>query len=437
MSGEERRSVTVSSSSNSHSGRRPVKIWNANRNVRKALVVGTYEEFLRKGREKLSVSIGEPLRIVLESDGTQVEDGEYFQTLPENTIFIVLRPGENWAPAGEDIVSQVVSTIPKIVCETLAALGLQEEIPSWKIMDNKGKITVVLHWEKDHPPGQPPSLQVGPGGSSSVSRVTSRQSSTCSTIAQGGPRLLGVHTRGASQRSVSGSVNSTPCLSRDNSRNSAGSGPQVGTQQNNMHVQTSFDSGFSVHSYLGKDSKRETVMNEVYKKGLSGNATSQPTPLVTVINADSEQVGAKGTTSGSGTYLCTRPIISGAPSPRQLSRQGSSIESSTVHTHTVECAGSARLHQPVTSHSRGSPTSNECDFHCCSLHAGHVNNHSSHKNATTSPVQAEEGKRTLPKGAHVRFDVESLGAGVTANSKCNFATETAFYRSDLHFKSHF
>ena len=54
----------------------------------------------------------------------------------------------------------VVSTIPKIVCETLAALGLQEEIPSWKIMDNKGKITVVLHWEKEHPPGQPPSLQV-------------------------------------------------------------------------------------------------------------------------------------------------------------------------------------------------------------------------------------------------------------------------------------
>ena len=58
------------------------------------------------GREKLCVNVGEPVRIVLESDGTQVEDGEYFQTLPENTIFIVLRPGECWAPAGEDIVSQ-------------------------------------------------------------------------------------------------------------------------------------------------------------------------------------------------------------------------------------------------------------------------------------------------------------------------------------------
>ena len=127
------------------------------------------------------MNVGESVRIVLETDGTQVEDGEYFQTLPENTIFIVLRSGEAWAPPGEtDIVSQggiqftgsiikvymysiaVVSTIPKIVCETLAALGLQEEIPSWKIMDNKGKITVVLHWEKEHPPGQPPSLQVTP-----------------------------------------------------------------------------------------------------------------------------------------------------------------------------------------------------------------------------------------------------------------------------------
>ena len=30
--------------------RRPVKVWNANRNIKKALVVGTYDEFLRKGK---------------------------------------------------------------------------------------------------------------------------------------------------------------------------------------------------------------------------------------------------------------------------------------------------------------------------------------------------------------------------------------------------
>ena len=53
-------------------GRRPVKIWNAARTVRKALVVSTYEEFHRKGREKLGLGKVEPIRVVLESDGTQV-----------------------------------------------------------------------------------------------------------------------------------------------------------------------------------------------------------------------------------------------------------------------------------------------------------------------------------------------------------------------------
>jgi len=406
---QERRGLGGDPRGHSHPPRRPVKVWSASRAVRKALVVGAYDEFLRKGREKLCVGVSEPVRVVLESDGTQVEDGEYFQTLPENTIFILLRPGEAWAPAGEDIVSQVVSTIPKIVCETLAALGLQEEIPSWKIMDNKGKITVVLHWEKEHPLGQPPALQVG--NSSSVSRVTSRQSSTCSTIA-GGPRLLGVHSRGPS-RGAGSSVSSTPCLSRDNSRNS-----NSGQQQNSM-VQTSFDSGYGMHSYLGKDGKREALIGEVYKKG---SAAAAQAPTVTVINADSEPVGTKAAEARAGAtqgaFLGSRPIISGAPSPRQLSRQGSSVESSAVHTHTVECSGGAhRLHQPALApHSRGSPTSNECDFHCCSLHAGTA----THKTVATSPIQAEDGKRSLPKGAHVRFDVENLGA---SNSKCNFATK--------------
>ena len=43
---------------------------------------------------------------------------------------------------------------------------------------------------------------------------------------------------------------------------------------------------------------------------------------------------------------------------------------------------------------------------------------------SVAAFQAEEGKRSLPKGAHVRFDVENLGA---SNSKCkqgnSFATD--------------
>ena len=53
-------------------GRRPVKVWNAARTIRKALVVATYEEFQRKGREKIGLNPSEPVRVVLEGDGTQV-----------------------------------------------------------------------------------------------------------------------------------------------------------------------------------------------------------------------------------------------------------------------------------------------------------------------------------------------------------------------------
>ena len=49
-----------------------MKVWNAARTIRKALVVSTYEEFQRKGREKVGLSPSEPVRVVLESDGTQV-----------------------------------------------------------------------------------------------------------------------------------------------------------------------------------------------------------------------------------------------------------------------------------------------------------------------------------------------------------------------------
>ena len=132
-------------------------------------------------------------------------------------------------------------------------------------------------------------------------------------------------------------VTSTPCLSRDNSRNSnsgqvlSGVGEvMIKDKQQNSMVQTSFDSGYGMHSYMqqAKEGKREALIGEVYKK--QGGAAP---PQVTVINADSEQntnsmsakpsSGANGGGSSflGGTGLCTRPIISGAPSPRQLSRQ--------------------------------------------------------------------------------------------------------------------
>lgn len=59
---------------------------------------------LVSGKEKLGVPQNENVSLVLESDGTQVEDGEYFKTLGNNTILLLLRHGERWCPTGVDII---------------------------------------------------------------------------------------------------------------------------------------------------------------------------------------------------------------------------------------------------------------------------------------------------------------------------------------------
>ncbi len=81
-----------------------MKVWNAARTVRKSLVVSSYDELQRKGRDKLGLGKVEPVRIVTEADGTQVDDPDYFGVLPDNSVFLFLRPGEIWHPVTTDSV---------------------------------------------------------------------------------------------------------------------------------------------------------------------------------------------------------------------------------------------------------------------------------------------------------------------------------------------
>ena len=52
------------------------------------------------GREKLNYPPDKAVYVVLEEDGTEVDEEEYFQTLPENTLLILLYVGEKWSPFG-------------------------------------------------------------------------------------------------------------------------------------------------------------------------------------------------------------------------------------------------------------------------------------------------------------------------------------------------
>ncbi|OAD61987.1 hypothetical protein WN48_06757 [Eufriesea mexicana] len=312
-----------------------------------------------EGKEKLGVPQNENVSVVLESDGTQVEDGEYFKTLANNTILLLLRHGERWCPTGVDIIragniftaststltstrtqrqsdfnddnndaSQrmpAISAIPKIVCETIHALELHDETPSWKIMDNKGRVTVVLHWD---------------------------QRSSTSSQAQQQQKGQDVQTSKYS-----------PTKKTDLS----------GSQRPPLVIQTSLDN-------LNYGGKLGHLAADV-------GPSRYTSPHITVINHD-DMVRERDYFFISSSFHSVEPIH--ARFPGRLVKQGTnSFDSTTIHIHTPECSN--HIHQPVVRN--GSPVngadggaSGECDFHCCALHE-EGRRIAVHKSVATSPIQ--------------------------------------------------
>ncbi|XP_047501271.1 uncharacterized protein LOC125047186 isoform X2 [Penaeus chinensis] len=357
-------------------GKRPYKVWDSGRQVRKGLVVSSFNELIEKGREKLD--LGEVrIKVVLEADGTQVEDPEYFCTLPENTVFLLLRQGEHWYPAGVEVLRQAITAIPKIVCETIYSLGLHDEAPVWKIMDHYGKITVVLSWDPSHR---------GDRHASSSPRKPSAASAR--VIVSGvGESTIQRHEYLVAQSSIGSTPSPAPTISLSGAKSP---------------VPAASAAGQVVHGTVTtilRDGKKETLINDV---GPSAAAPTAPLHQATVINHDSDP---KSSYMAGGTGAAAAAAVVG-----RLSRQGSSVDSShsaTVHIHTPECCVYGHPHTPQP-RTRASPTGEqaECDFHCCSLHEGggriQVN-----KAVATSPVQegasatqtasqSQKGVRFLP-----------------------------------------
>ena len=106
---------------------KPFKVWNYDRSVRKAVSALSLAELLEKGRYFVAVRnlwlnqhlvvklltlyfcvcvqgqkklgcVGD-VTVVLEEDGTEVDEDDYFQSIERNTVFLFLLPGEGWSPA--------------------------------------------------------------------------------------------------------------------------------------------------------------------------------------------------------------------------------------------------------------------------------------------------------------------------------------------------
>ncbi|KAH8362342.1 hypothetical protein KR200_000324, partial [Drosophila serrata] len=65
------------------------------RNIKKAVCASSLEEIRSKVAEKFEKSDHLPT-IHLDSDGTEIDDEEYFRTLDENTELVAVFPGEHW-----------------------------------------------------------------------------------------------------------------------------------------------------------------------------------------------------------------------------------------------------------------------------------------------------------------------------------------------------
>lgn len=77
---------------------KPCKVCNYSRQKSYGLVVSTLDQLKLKGGETLGFSSDTSVAVVLEDDGTIVEDDAYFLCLPANTKFMLLHDKETWAP---------------------------------------------------------------------------------------------------------------------------------------------------------------------------------------------------------------------------------------------------------------------------------------------------------------------------------------------------
>lgn len=124
-----------------------------------------------------------------------------------------------------------------------------------------------------------------------------------------------------------------------------------------------------------------SAQSSLDNKSVSSQSSQQryASPQITVISDE----GPASIYHPGGVVLPPGVVIPGSGGSRRLSKQGGSFDSAVgaVHVHTPECA-----HHAHTPSRAGSPSTTECDFHCCALHE-EGRKIAVHKSVATSPIQ--------------------------------------------------
>ncbi|ODM97491.1 Cell death activator CIDE-B [Orchesella cincta] len=77
---------------------KPFKIVDAQRELRMGLTAASLDELEDRAKSKFRIPVNLPIRIVLEVDGTEIDDNDYFGTLDPDTSLMILCDDERWTP---------------------------------------------------------------------------------------------------------------------------------------------------------------------------------------------------------------------------------------------------------------------------------------------------------------------------------------------------
>ncbi|KAM3877903.1 cell death activator CIDE-3 [Diretmus argenteus] len=75
---------------------KPFRVTSADRSVKKGIMADGLHDLLNKVMDSLNVPCVSAL--VLDEDGTGLDTEEFFQTLPDNAVLMVLEKGQKWTP---------------------------------------------------------------------------------------------------------------------------------------------------------------------------------------------------------------------------------------------------------------------------------------------------------------------------------------------------
>lgn len=92
-------------SSTNEDNQRPFKVTDFKRERKVGVVAKSLEDIKSKAQDKLSKT-SDKIKVVLESDGTEIDEEDYFNTLENNTTLMVLFDDEKWT-----LVRQLVDTV--------------------------------------------------------------------------------------------------------------------------------------------------------------------------------------------------------------------------------------------------------------------------------------------------------------------------------------